>query len=121
MIFIPGNVPSSKNSTWAKIINGRRIVLPSKQTVEYKKNTKDYWELYKKEFQNQLDSKPYKIGFKFIRGSKHKFDYVNPLQTIQDEMVKHNWLEDDTADELLPIFLPYEYDKNNPGVYIEVL
>ena len=65
--------------------------------------------------------KPYHISFKFIRKSRHKFDYVNPLQTVQDEMVKHGWIEDDNADELLPILEKYEYNKENPGVWIEIL
>jgi len=30
--------------------------------------------------------KPYKIGIHFIRGTHHKYDWVNPIQTIQDEM-----------------------------------
>jgi len=67
------------------------------------------------------NKKPYRISFKFVRKSKHKFDYINPAQTIQDEMVKYGWISDDNADEILPIFLEYEYDKHNPGVYINVL
>lgn len=27
---------------------------------------------------------------------------------------------DDNADEVLPIFEPYEYDKEKPGVYIKL-
>jgi len=67
------------------------------------------------------NKKPYKISFKFIRKSRHKFDYINPAQTIQDEMVKYGWISDDNADEMIPIFLEYEYNKDNPGVYINVL
>jgi|TARA_Y100000310_G_scaffold118355_1_gene117234 disulfide oxidoreductase YuzD len=117
MIFIPTNVPSSKNS---KVWTGKFLV-SSKATQKWRKETKDYWNIFKKEFIDQLGEKPHKIGFKFIRKSRHKFDYVNPLQTVQDEMVKYGWLEDDSADELIPVFLPYEYDKENPGVEIHVL
>jgi len=66
-------------------------------------------------------SKPYRISFKFVRKSKHKFDYINPAQTIQDQMVKYGWIDDDNADEMLPIFVKFEYNKENPGVYINVL
>ena len=66
-------------------------------------------------------SKPYRISFKFVRKSKHKFDYINPAQTIQDQMVKYGWIDDDNADEMLPIFVKFEYSKEEPGVYIYVL
>lgn len=76
---------------------------------------------------------PYRISFKFVRDSRHKFDYVNPLQTVQDMMTGgfktsklenvelRQWLPDDNADVILPVFEPYEYDKGSPGVYITVL
>jgi hypothetical protein len=122
-IFIPGNVPSSKNGRrWT----GRYFIV-SKQTARYYKTSKSYWIENKKEFLKLLkgkdsqNKKPYRISFKFIRKSRHKFDYINPAQTIQDEMVKYGWISDDNADEMIPIFLEYEYDKHNPGVYINVL
>jgi Holliday junction resolvase RusA-like endonuclease len=65
--------------------------------------------------------KPYKVSFKFIRKSRHKFDYVNPLQTVLDLMVKYLWIEDDNADEIIPSFEPYEYNKEEPGVIIKIL
>ena len=122
-IFIPGNVPSSKNGRrWT----GRYFIV-SKQTQRYYKNSKKYWIENKKEFHKLLKGKdsqnkaPYRITFKFIRKSRHKFDYINPAQTIQDQMVKFGWITDDNADEMIPIFLEFEYNKDNPGVYINVL
>lgn len=117
--FIPGNVPSSKN--------GRRwtgkYFIASKTVVNYRKNTKEYYQKYAPEFQKELKKYklPVKIGFTFIRGTRHKFDYINPAQTVQDDMVKHEWIEDDNADNINPMFYDYEYDKSNPGVYIEIL
>lgn len=117
--FIPGNVPSSKN--------GRRwtgkYFIASKTVVTYRKNTKEYYQKYAPEFQKELKKYklPVKIGFTFIRGSRHKFDYINPAQTVQDDMTKHEWIEDDNADNINPMFYDYQYDKNNPGVYIEIL
>ena len=35
-------------------------------------------------------------------------------------MVEHGWIEDDNADCLTPAFKKYEYDKTNPGVFIEI-
>ena len=122
-IFIPGNVPSSKNGRrWT----GRYFIV-SKQTQRYYKNSKKYWVEYKKEFKKLLKGKdsqnkaPYRITFKFVRKSRHKFDYINPAQTVQDQMVKYGWITDDNAEEMIPIFLEFEYNKDKPGVYINVL
>lgn len=120
-IFIPTNVPSSKNSRrWTG-----KYFIGSKQTMRYYKETKGYWLEHKKDFLKMikdLDSKkPYKIAFKFVRKSRHKFDYLNPAQTVQDQMVKYGWISDDNADEMIPIFLEYEYNKDKPGVYISVI
>ena len=116
-------MPSSKNGRrWT----GRYFIV-SKQTQRYYKNSKKYWIEYKKEFKKLLKGKdsqnkaPYRITFKFVRKSRHKFDYINPAQTVQDQMVKFGWITDDNADEMIPIFLKFEYNKDNPGVYINVL
>lgn len=116
MIFIPGNVPSSKNS---KVWTGKFFVW-SKACNKYVKESKDFWIENKQSFLLEVKGKkkPYKVHFKFIRNSKHRFDYVNPLQTILDLMVKYEWIEDDNADIIMPIFDVYEYNKNNGGVYI---
>jgi len=117
--FIPGNVPSSKNGRrWT----GRYFV-SSKATTKYRKDTAIYFEKFRKGFRKQLAKLelPVKISFKFIRGSKHKFDYINPAQTTQDDMVKHHWIDDDNCENIIPVFEPYEYDKENPGVEIKLL
>lgn len=117
--FIPGNVPSSKN--------GRRwtgkYFIASKTVVNYRKDTKQYYQNYAQEFKDELlkYKLPVKIGFTFIRGTRHKFDYINPAQTVQDDMVSYGWIEDDNVDFILPVFNEYQYDKSNPGVYIEIL
>lgn len=63
---------------------------------------------------------PYYVGLYFIRGSHHRFDYINAAQIVQDMMVKHGWIEDDNADYFVPVFLGYRYDKKNPGVVISL-
>ena len=117
--FIPGNVPSSKNGRrWT----GKYFV-SSKATTKYRKETAIYFEKFRKGFRKQLAKLelPVKISFKFIRGSKHKFDYINPAQTVQDDMVKQGWLPDDDCSLLIPVFESYEYDKKNPGVEIKLI
>ena len=117
--FIPGNVPSSKNGRrWT----GRYFV-SSKATTKYRKETAKYYDQFRKGFRKQLSKLelPVKISFKFIRGSKHKFDYINPAQTVQDDMVKNYWIDDDNCENIIPEFEPYEYDKENPGVEIKLI
>ena len=122
-IFIPGNVPSSKNS---KVWTGKHLIW-SKTATKYVKDTDKYWREFAPIFieeslkHSYTIATPLKTSFKFIRGSKHKFDYVNPLQTILDLMVRYNWITDDNADIILPVFEPYEYNKENPGVIIKIL
>ena len=120
--FIPGNVPSSKNS---KVWTGKFLVW-SKTARKYVKDTERYWISYSEIFQTEVlavykETLPIKVSFKFIRGTKHKFDYPNPLQTVLELMVTYRWIPDDNADVILPVFEQYEYDKENPGVVITII
>ena len=36
-------------------------------------------------------------------------------------MVKNGWIEDDNAEFIIPVFERYEYNKNKPGVIIEII
>jgi hypothetical protein len=117
--FIPGNVPSSKNSQqWT----GRYLV-SSKTVLKYRKNTTKVYKKLAVSFKKELSKYdlPIIISFKFFRGSRHKFDYINPAQTVQDDMVKHGWIEDDNMTFLIPHFEPYEYNKEKPGVEIKII
>jgi len=118
-IFIPGNTPSSKNS---RVYTGK-FFITSKQTRNYIKETEHHWIEHGAVFRQEFDRlpKPVSISFKFIRKSKHKFDYINPAQTVQDLMTKYGWIPDDNCEEMIPVFEEYEYDKENPGTYIEIL
>ena len=117
-IFINGNVPSSKNG---KRWTGKYLI-HSKTTMRYIKDSKEEYldnaQLFR-DYVKELNP-PYVIHFCFYRKSKRKFDYVNPLQTVQDLMVKYNWIEDDNADFLLPIFDTFKYDNVKPGVLITI-
>lgn len=118
-IFIPFNVPSSKNN---RVFTGSSFI-ENKRCQKYRKDTKKYW-LEKKvlfEKMKQGKSKPYYIMFYYVRGTHHKFDYCNMLQLPQDLMTEHEWLVDDNCNEIIPIILPYAYSKDNPGVYIKIL
>ncbi len=115
-IFIKGNVPSSKNSKqWI----GKHLI-NSKTVTKYLKEYEIQWITNKNKFIKMIKDKatPYRIHFKFIRDSKRRFDYHNIVQLPCDLMTKHGWIQDDNADNIIPIFEEYEYDKQNPGVYI---
>jgi len=115
--FIPGNVPSLKNS---KMIVGKRLI-KSKSCMEYEKNYSSYYSTL--EVKNLLkdQAKPIKLGMYFIRKSRHVFDYINAAQEPLDLLVKSGIIPDDNADEIIPVFLGYHHDKENPGLIIKVL
>mgnify|MGYP003655843457 FL=1 len=116
--FIPGNVPSSKNSRrWTG-----KFFIASKTTMKYRKDTDSIYKKHAASFAQEFAKyeTPVYVSFKFIRGSRHKFDHINPLQTVQDEMTKHGWIEDDNATFIIPVLEDYEYDKENPGVLIRI-
>ena len=118
-IFIPGNVPSSKNG---KRWTGKYLI-HSKTVMNYIKESKNDYINNKELFIDMCKDKekPYTVSFTFYRGSRRKFDYINPAQTVQDLMVRYQWIEDDNCDYIIPHFKPYVYDKENPGVKIEIL
>lgn len=123
-LFIAGHVPSSKNS---RIWTGRRSI-SSKAVTKWRAETNEQWIQMKPIFLEKISNKefPLKIGFHFVRKSRHLYDFINPLQTIQDEMVKHEWLPEDNMTILIPFPLLIgedytTYDKKNPGVIIKIL
>jgi len=119
-IFIPYNVPSIKNS---KVLTGRGGLANSKSINDYINKSAKYWHENLEKFNSMLDmvNPPYFIHMTFARKSKHKFDYNNPCQTIQDLMRDFLWILDDSTDDIIPVFGKAFYDKENPGVYIKVL
>ena len=115
-IFIKGSVPSSKNS---KVFTGRFLVW-SKAAQKYRKESRQQYLDNRDLFVSHIDTYPIKLYIKFVRGTRHKFDYINPCQTLLDLMVEHGWLPDDNSDIVIPIFEEYSYDKQNPGVCIRM-
>ena len=122
-IFISGNVPSLKNSKRIIIRGHKPSLISSKSVMRYKEECGFQYIHYKSVFQELIKSKekPYRIGFYFVRDTKSRFDYINIAQLPLDLMTKFGWLEDDDANNVIPVFLGYEVDKRNAGVRIEVL
>lgn len=136
MIFIRGNVPSSKNSkikgkffskTVAKYLRsfGIKSFSSRKKTVETYKTipmtfpVNELKELFRdKEY-------PVVVKFHFVRDSKHKFDFGNVTQILLDLFTAFDIIEDDNMDCIIPFPLKmndkwYSYDKENPGVFINI-
>lgn len=91
--------------------------------MNYIKETKNDYIDNKDKFLKMAEGKelPLRVSFKFIRNSRRKFDYINPAQTVQDLMVKYEYIEDDNCEYILPVFELYEYNKENAGVFIKIL
>ena len=142
LIFIPFNTPSLKNSKvktsrgifFSKTVKNylsdlgiQRYSASRKEVVGYKTKP-NLIEKLREKFNNVLEGKepPFEIGFHFVRKSKHKFDFNNANQLIADLFVAHNAIEDDNMDYFVPYAFKmndsfYSYDKENPGVWIEIL
>lgn len=143
-IFVPGNVPSLKNSKVAT----SKGVFPSKTVRKYLQNlgVKKYscsrgtFENYKtrpnlfeeavapmKELFTQKEPVPYPIpctiGLFFIRNSRRRFDWINAAQIICDLLTAHGVIHDDDMDNLIPMPIQvagswYTIDKERPGCII---
>ena len=122
-IFISGNVPSLKNSKRIIMRGNKPSLISSKSVMRYKEECGFQYIHYKSVFQELIKSKekPYRIGFYFVRDTKSRFDYINIAQLPLDLMTKFGWLEDDDANNVIPVFLGYEVDKKNVGIRIEIL
>ncbi|WP_339002912.1 hypothetical protein LDK17_08845 [Fusobacterium polymorphum] len=124
MIFISGNTPSSKNSKqFVTLKTGKTMLLNSKTTQNYIKNSKADWLLNKNKFLAMVKnkSKPYKIELFFIRDSRRRFDYINAAQIIFDLMQEYGYIEDDDSTNIIPVFKGFEVDKARTGVEISVI
>ena len=123
MIVIYGELYSSKNSKRIVKFGNRIALISSKQNLESVKPIEQQLILNRKKWFEMINGykKPLKISFKIYRKTHRKFDYLNIIQGLQDLMVKCGWLIDDNADEIIPVFEPYEVDKINPRVEIFII
>lgn len=142
LIFIPGNVPSSKNSrintangsfasiTVKRYLNrlGIQSYSSSKKIVKGYVNKPNIIEGLREVFLKQTEGKelPLEIGFHFVRDSKRKFDFHNIVQVILDLLTAHDFIIDDNMNCVIPFALKinnefYSVDKENCGVWIKII
>ena len=138
MIFIPGNIPSLKNS---KVKTARGIF--SSPTVNKflrsigiqkfnsrKKEVKGYvdptrpnqFEALRKEFMKMKShtSDPIVIGYHQVRNSKRLFDFSNSVEIVQDLMTAHDFIEDDNVKHVFPVPMSIDgqlIDPDNPRAF----
>lgn len=144
-LFIPGNVPSLKNSKQVSSRNGRIVVTSSKTVKKYLKSfgirsfdsRKQEVHTYKtqkltfpvkelEKFFKQTNKYPIKVGFYFVRDSRRRADFQNLIQLLADLFVAFRVIPDDNMDYFLPYPLEmdgkfHHVDKINPGVHLEIL
>lgn len=124
MIFIRGNVPSSKNSKqFVTLKNGKTALISSKIVQNYVKNSKAEWLINKQKFLKIIagKEKPYNIKLYFVRDSRRKFDYINAAQIIFDLMQDYGYIEDDDTTNVIPVFSGFTVNKEKAGVWIDVI
>lgn len=117
--WIPGNVPSSKNSRQFNIKQKRSF--ESKVVQRYKRATQALWAAYGPRFSKQIKQYPVFVGFYVIRDSKRRWDFHNAVQVLADLMVANEWIEDDNVEHFIPVYMGHEYDKKNAGVIIKII
>ena len=142
LIFIPGNVPSSKNSrintkhgsfaskTVKAYLNslGIQSYSSSKKLVKGYVNKPNLIENLREDFLKQIEGKelPLEIGFHFVRDSRRKFDFHNIVQVVLDLLTASDFIIDDNMDCVIPFALQrdnkfYSVDKENCGVWIKII
>lgn len=139
-LFIKGNVPSLKNSKIktsrgifsSKTVNnyirsfGIQSYSASRKQVKGYVTKKNEFLTIKPYFEKYVRDYPIKVGFHFVRKSKHKYDFNNANQIIADLLTAHDIIEDDDTTQFLPFPLEIDgrydsYSKENPGVFIKIL
>lgn len=132
MIFIPGNVPSSKNSkvkTSSGVFNspavskyirsiGIQAFSSSRKTVKgyVSKNRPNIFESFREDFEAMKEGKEYPllIGFHQVRNSKRKFDFSNSIELIQDLLTAHDFIEDDNVEFVFPSIMSRDGELPTP-------
>ena len=112
--------PQCKKYTSVKTIP---FIDSSEQVKKYKAESKPKYLAVKELFEKLTANveKPYILGYFYLRGSHHKFDYSNLVEVIQDSFTEYGFWEDDNTDNTLPVPLGYAYSKKRAGVIILVL
>lgn len=124
-IFIPGEVPSKKNSQQI-LFNPqtkRHFISVNALVAKYERQSKIFYNQNREIFKLQSQGKPYplEVEFTYQRRTKQPFDFNNLSQMVQDMMVSCGWIEDDNFNFLIPATPKVVFNKELYGVWIKVL
>lgn len=61
------------------------------------------------------------VKWLILNSTRRRFDYVNIVQGLLDAMVAVGYVEDDSAEYVIPVFEPYEIDHDNPRTEVVVI
>lgn len=123
-INIEGEIHSSKNSK--RIFTNRRTGKPfitkSAASKEDEKSFIAQMLEQREEWRRMTDKRIFPLGlvFEFRRKTRARFDYINIAQGLCDALVEAGLIPDDSADFIIPIFVPYTVDKHNPGCTLRI-
>jgi len=124
-IILYGNTPSKKNS---QVIGrgGRRLFPNPLYGSWYRKNfgkkigrLKDHVETYREQIK-LIKRRPMFLEMYFFRRDKRRFDYINLAQSVQDALVQSKIIPDDNMTQIIPLFLGYKVDFNNPRCEVKI-
>ena len=138
MIFIPGNIPSLKNSK----VKTSRGIFSSPAVSKFlrsigiqgfnsrKKTVKGYVDpnrpnqfgALRSTFMSMKAGKddPIIIGYHQVRSSKRLFDFSNSVEILQDLMTAHDFIEDDNVKHVFPVPMSIDgkfIDPKNPRAF----
>ena len=121
MVFIPGNIPSLKNS---KVKTSRGIFSSPTVSKFLRSIGIQHFNSRKKEVKGYVDPNrpnqfgdlkesfaamkagkddPIIIGYHQVRNSKRLFDFSNSVEILQDLMTAHDFIEDDNVKYVFPV------------------
>lgn len=118
-ITIPIELYSSKNSRQIFRTNaGRPFIAKSDASKRNEADICFLLNIYREKWICLCSGKKYplKLHIFIYRKTKRRFDYINIFQNFADCMQKCDWIPDDDANHLQPIFDGYAVDKQNPRV-----
>lgn len=118
LLYIPGHVPSFKNSkriitSKNKLGKIKRSLIASKAWSNYEKNYRIFYKARTKGMFKHLfkgESYPLKVGFFFIRKTKQKFDFHNICAGVLDLMQHEEWIPEDDIEHIVPF--PFIIDES---------
>ena len=130
IFIVPGELYSSKNSRLPLIYKnkaGKRIKKVIKSAAA-RRHERELLKLFAcnpafcAAFRAETEGRalPIRLHIKIYRRSRSRFDYNNICQNLFDCMVKACLLVDDCADHLLPVYEPYEVDRERARVEMRI-